>query len=108
MDTWLTEHLLWVQARNGFREPGFFGVHYWRPRELEDLFGRNIGPTSLSVDGFSSLNAQANDRDLLPFRYRLVVEMIGSTVKSGHKIAQVIIGAHGKMICGAAPVEPSA
>ena len=66
-------HNLWVQARNGFREPGFFGVRYWRPRELKDLFGRNIGPTSLSVDGFFSLNAQASDRDLLPFRYRLVV-----------------------------------
>ena len=66
-------HNLWVQARNGFRDPGFFGVRYWRPRELKELFGRNIGPTSLSVDGFFSLNAQASDRDLLPLRYRLVV-----------------------------------
>lgn len=66
-------HNLWVQARNGFRDTGFFGVRYWRPRELRDLFERAIGPTNLSVDGFFSLNAQASDRDLLPFRYRLVI-----------------------------------
>ncbi len=66
-------HNLWVQARNGFRDPGFFGVRYWRPRELRALFGRMMGPTSLSVDGFFSLNVQASDRDLLPFRYRCVV-----------------------------------
>jgi 2-polyprenyl-3-methyl-5-hydroxy-6-metoxy-1,4-benzoquinol methylase/uncharacterized protein YbaR (Trm112 family) len=66
-------HNLWVQARSGFRASGFFGVRYWRPRELQDLFGRTIGPTSLSVDGFFSLNAQASDKDLLPFHYRFVV-----------------------------------
>jgi SAM-dependent methyltransferase/uncharacterized protein YbaR (Trm112 family) len=66
-------HNLWVQLRNGFRDPGFFGVRYWRPRELKDLFGRAIGPTSLSVDGFFSLNAQTSDKDLLPPRYRVVV-----------------------------------
>ncbi len=66
-------HNLWVQARNRFRDPGLFGVRYWRPRELRDLFSSSIGPTSLSVDGFFSLNAQASDKDLLPPQYRLVV-----------------------------------
>ena len=66
-------HNLWVQARQGFQDPGFFGVRYWRPRELRELFGRVIGPASISVDGFFSLNAQASDRDLLPLHYRCVI-----------------------------------
>ena len=66
-------HNLWIQARRRFRDPGFFGVRYWRPWELQDVFSRAIGPTSLSVDGFFSLNAQTSDKDLLPVHYRFVV-----------------------------------
>jgi 2-polyprenyl-3-methyl-5-hydroxy-6-metoxy-1,4-benzoquinol methylase len=63
-----------VQAKRGFRIPVDFEVRYWTPWELLATFARLVGPASLSVDGFFSANAQQSDRDLLPFRYRLIVD----------------------------------
>lgn len=48
-------------------------VNYYTPLELKRLFEGLIGPTSLSVDGYFSLNIQTTDKDLLPLAYRLVV-----------------------------------
>ena len=59
-------------ARRGFGPGEGFEVRYWRPSELLRTFGR-IGPTSLSTDGFFTLNPQPSDLDLLPPRYRLLV-----------------------------------
>ncbi|MDQ5822419.1 MAG: methyltransferase domain-containing protein [Actinomycetota bacterium] len=57
-----------------FREPRtMFDVRYWSPRELEDAFTHAVGPTSLSVDGFLTLNPQPADLPLLPRRYRALV-----------------------------------
>lgn len=57
-----------------FREPRtMFDVRYWSPRELEEAFTRAVGPTSLSVDGFLTLNPQPADLPLLPRRYRALV-----------------------------------
>ena len=64
---------LYLQLRNGLKEPGFFCVRYWRPSELRHTFSGYVGPTSLSVDGYFSLNAQTSDKDLLPRKFRLVV-----------------------------------
>jgi SAM-dependent methyltransferase len=66
---------LWNQARERrFREPRtLFDVRYWGPRELRDELERRVGPTSLSVDGFFTLNPQPTDLALLPARYRAVV-----------------------------------
>jgi len=66
-------HNLLHQAKRGFRQAHDFEVRYWTPAELKRVFGRCIGPTSLLVDGFFSLNPQAADLDLLPLRYRLFV-----------------------------------
>jgi SAM-dependent methyltransferase len=60
------------RARRGFREAERFEVRYWRPAELLRTFSA-IGTTTLSVDGFFTLNPQARDLDLLPRRYRLLV-----------------------------------
>ncbi|HET9674258.1 MAG TPA: methyltransferase domain-containing protein [Gaiellaceae bacterium] len=66
---------LWNQARERrFREPRtLFDVRYWGPRELRDELERRVGPTTLSVDGFFTLNPQPTDLALLPVRYRAVV-----------------------------------
>ena len=66
---------LWNQARERrFREPRtLFDVRYWGPRELRGELERRVGPTSLSVDGFFTLNPQPTDLALLPARYRAVV-----------------------------------
>ncbi len=64
---------LYHQARRGFREPAGFEVRYWTPRELKDAASRLIGPTTLSVDGYFSLNPQQSDLRLLPARYRMLV-----------------------------------
>jgi len=50
-------------------------VRYWSPRELLAAFRDEIGPSTLSVDGFFGLGIQATDLDLLPLRYRLVVKL---------------------------------
>ena len=64
---------LYNQLKRGFRAPREFEVGYWRLSELETLFSHLVGPTSLSVDGYFSANAQPSDTDLLLLRYRFVV-----------------------------------
>lgn len=64
---------LYHQLKRNFREPMGFEVRYWNPSELIVNFNRLVGPTSLFVDGFFSLNAQSACRDILPLRYRVVV-----------------------------------
>jgi 2-polyprenyl-3-methyl-5-hydroxy-6-metoxy-1,4-benzoquinol methylase len=63
---------LYQLVRRRFREGERFEVRYWRPGELRRTFGA-IGPTSLSTDGFFTLNPQKRDLDLLPRRYRALV-----------------------------------
>jgi SAM-dependent methyltransferase/uncharacterized protein YbaR (Trm112 family) len=63
------------QAKRRFREPELFEVRYWTPRELEDTFSSLIGPSTTSIDGFLTLNAQPNEAHLLPARYRTVVKV---------------------------------
>ena len=61
------------QLRRGFRRPQLFDVRYWPLDALRQAFSEAIGPTTLSVDGFFSLNAQLADLDLLrPGHRRLV------------------------------------
>lgn len=57
------------------RDANPFRMRYWRPSELARLFGEEVGPARLSVDGYLSLNARVEDLDLLPTRYRLLVRV---------------------------------
>jgi hypothetical protein len=66
---------LLVQARRGFRTPTGFEVRYWPLRSLRALAESRIGPTTIDVDGFFSVNAQPADIPLLPARYRLLVRV---------------------------------
>lgn len=63
------------QARRGFRAPHGFEVRYWKPSEIEASFRHLIGPTTLSVDGYLTLNPQPSDLDLLPPHYRQLVRL---------------------------------
>jgi SAM-dependent methyltransferase len=66
---------LYHQARRGFRRARAFEVRYWGPHELVSIFGRLIGPTRLSVDGYFSLNAQRSEAYQLSLQYRAVVRL---------------------------------
>lgn len=66
---------IYHQARRRFREARDFEVRYWSVSELEATFTELVGPTRISVDGFLSLNVQPRDRDLLPTRFRMVVDL---------------------------------
>ncbi len=52
-----------------------FAVRRYSPGQLKEIFERCIGPSSLSVDGFFTLNAQVSDMDLLPPRLQWVVRI---------------------------------
>lgn len=64
---------LMVQAKRRFRRASGFEVRYWTIRELRAAFERIIGRTTVSVDGYFSLNPQTVDLSLLPLRYQAVV-----------------------------------
>ena len=64
---------LYHQMRRGFRAARDFEVRYWRIGQLHEVFGRSLGPTCISVDGFFSANARPEDCSMLPRRYRAVV-----------------------------------
>ena len=57
-------------------------MRYWTPTELKSVFGR-IGPTELSTDGFFTLNPQKRDLDLLPPRFRAIVQ-VSELLKRAH------------------------
>ncbi len=64
---------LYHQARRGFRPARDFEVRYWRPAELKSAFASAIGPASLSIDGYLSLNIQPSDLRFMPAHYRALV-----------------------------------
>jgi SAM-dependent methyltransferase/uncharacterized protein YbaR (Trm112 family) len=63
------------QASRRFRPARGFEVRYWRSRDLHALFMRTVGATTLSVDGFLTLNPHAGDLSQLDRRSRTVVRV---------------------------------
>ena len=61
------------QARRGFRDARGFEVRYWKPSDIDAAFRSLVGPTTLSVDGYLTLNPQPSDLDLMPLHYRQIV-----------------------------------
>ena len=57
------------------RNDNVFRVRYWSPSELRSVFSSIVGSTSLSVDGFFSLNPRIEDADLLARRYSAIVSL---------------------------------
>jgi SAM-dependent methyltransferase/uncharacterized protein YbaR (Trm112 family) len=66
---------IFQQARRRFRDARGFEVRYWKPSEIEAAFRSLIGPTSLSADGYFTLNPQPSDLDLLPLHAREIVRL---------------------------------
>jgi ubiquinone/menaquinone biosynthesis C-methylase UbiE/uncharacterized protein YbaR (Trm112 family) len=66
---------LFHQAKRRFREPRGFEVRYWSPSELRTAFTELVGESTMMVDGFFGLGIQESDRNILPFRYKMVVKM---------------------------------
>jgi SAM-dependent methyltransferase/uncharacterized protein YbaR (Trm112 family) len=56
------------------RRPREFDVRYWLPSEIVRAFEDGLGPASLAVDGYFGLGLQAADVDLMPARYRMLIE----------------------------------
>lgn len=52
-----------------------FRVRYWTPRELRSMFNDAIGPSQVYAASFFSLNAQAADLDMLPWREATLVRL---------------------------------
>lgn len=59
--------------RRGFTEGKDFEVRYWTPAELIETFEKKIGATKMTTDCYFGLGIQANDVDLLPAHYKMVV-----------------------------------
>lgn len=66
---------LYHQLRRGFREARDFEVRYWTVPDLRRTFEAAIGPASVEVDGFFSLNAQVSDLRFFPWRYKALVRL---------------------------------
>ena len=64
---------LYHQVRRGFRTTKDFEVRYWTIPELKRTFENVLGPTSVGVDGFFSLNPQVSDLHFFPWQYKLLV-----------------------------------
>ena len=57
-----------------FAPQKFDDIRYWRLPEMRRAFARTIGPARLSVDAYFGLGIQASDVDLLPWKFRVVVQ----------------------------------
>jgi len=64
---------LYHQIKRLYRTPIGHEVRYWKVGDLTSLFECTVGPTTLSVDGFFSINPQRSEAHLLPRRYRFVI-----------------------------------
>ncbi|HSZ82502.1 MAG TPA: class I SAM-dependent methyltransferase, partial [Polyangia bacterium] len=64
---------LFRRLRDPSYAPWAFRVRAWTPKEITHCFEELVGPTTLSIDGFFTLNAQLTDVDLLQRRYAAVV-----------------------------------
>jgi SAM-dependent methyltransferase len=81
------------QARRRFRRPRLFEVRYWPLSALRSVFSEAVGPTTLSVDGFFSLNAQSADLDLLRPAHRGLVHASNFLRRLASRMPWLIRGA---------------
>jgi SAM-dependent methyltransferase len=81
------------QARRRFRKPRLFQVRYWPLSALRSVFSSAIGPTTLSVDGFFSINVQSADLDLLRPLHRVLVRASMFLRRLATRLPWLILGA---------------
>ncbi len=78
------------QLKKILKKPDLFDVRYWRPSQMKRLFETFIGPTTLSVDGYFTLNPQTSDLNLLPAPYRLVVLLSEILKRGSRRVPQLL------------------
>jgi SAM-dependent methyltransferase len=81
---------LYQLARRGFREGERFEVRYWTPGELRRTWEEIVGPTTLTTDGFFTLNPQTSDLDLLPARFRLLVRVSDGLKRASGRVRPLV------------------
>jgi SAM-dependent methyltransferase len=72
---------VYQQARRRFRAAEAFDVRYWRPADIQRTFEAAVGPTTLSADGFLTLNPHADELAELAARARFVVHASRALVR---------------------------
>lgn len=70
--------------RRGFTEGEGFDVRYWTPSELLATFTEKLGKTTMSTDCYFGLGIQASDVDLLPMRFKAIVQTSEFLRKASH------------------------
>jgi SAM-dependent methyltransferase/uncharacterized protein YbaR (Trm112 family) len=60
--------------RRGFTEGEGFDVRYWSPGELIETFRDKIGATRMFTDCYFGLGIQSSDADMLPLKFKLIVQ----------------------------------
>lgn len=81
---------LYNQLKYLIKGAEYAGVNFWSLSELEKTFNELVGPTSLSVDAFFSLNVQKTDLRILPRKFHPVVYMSESLKKISGKLPFLI------------------
>jgi SAM-dependent methyltransferase/uncharacterized protein YbaR (Trm112 family) len=81
---------LYHQARRGFRTARQFEVRYWTPGELRRRFSQLVGPATVSVDGYFSLNPQPAEAHLLPRRFRALVQVSEALRKASRVVRPLL------------------
>ncbi len=64
---------LYRQWRRGNREAEKFEVRYWTPAELKQTFEEKFGETRMTAECFFGQGMQPSDIDLLPPKYKMIV-----------------------------------
>lgn len=67
-----------------------FEVRYWLPGELLSTFNQELGPSTLEVDGYFSLNPQISDLRFLPLKYQAVVRASEALRQVSHAIRPLL------------------
>jgi SAM-dependent methyltransferase len=77
---------LYQQAKRRFRRPEAFDVRYWFPAAIKRTFDGAIGSTTLSADGFLTLNPHASDLAELAPQARHVVRASRALVQLSKRV----------------------
>ena len=77
---------LYHQLRRGMRVPEAFDVRYWRPGELQRVFGRSIGRTRLSADCYFGLGLQSADAAMMGPARKFLLKLSESLVRLSRRL----------------------
>lgn len=80
---------IYQQARRRFRTANAFDVRYWRPGDIRRIFDAILGPTTLSADGFLTLNPHADELAELAPRARVVIRASRALVQLSERVPGV-------------------